>query len=383
MQDGSGTPLGGTDPVADGPAAASATAPRSARWRLAAIGALALLAAFAAWQSAPLSAPANPALGAEPARIMGTTCRLLAVPPRAASGAAASATASRALRDAEAALRAVEAEMSTWIEDTPLSRLNHASVGERVALPPSTVAVLRASEDAFRATGGAFDATRRPVIELWRTAGQRRIAPTAAEIRAAQARSSWAALRLDDGGATKRSGGVELDVGGIAKGWGIDRAVDAMKAAGAAGGLVDVGGDLRVFGASGTPGPWRVQVQNPFEAGTILALDLTEGAICTSGDYFRFVEIDGRRFSHIIDPRTGYPAAAVHSATVLAPDATSADVWATALSVLGPEGLRRLPAGHEAMLIVGERAAPRAIATPGFRARVVEGPPYPLETAGK
>ncbi|MBN2196649.1 MAG: FAD:protein FMN transferase [Polyangiaceae bacterium] len=341
------------------------------------------MAAFAAWQAPPLAPPENAARGSAPTRIMGTTCRLLAVPPRTASAAEATAITNQALEGAEAALRAVEAEMSTHIDDTPLSRFNRSAVGQRISLPPATLAVLRASEEAWYDTDGAFDVTSRPLIELWRTAGRRRRAPPAEEIDATRRRSSWSGLQLGATGATKRVSGVEVDVGGVAKGWAIDRAILRMATAGATGGLVDVGGDLRVFGSPPAAGPWQVRVQDPFGDGTILTLRMAAGAICTSGDYFRFVEIDGRRLSHIVDPRTGYPAAAVHSASVVAPTATSADVWATALSVLGEAGLSRLPAGHEAMLVLGEREAPHAIATPGFPTLVVEGPPYPLAIAGR
>ena len=180
---------------------------------------------------------------------------------------------------------------------------------------------------------------------------------------------------------TKATGGntscVRVDLGGVAKGYGIDRAVAAMREAGVAGGLVDVGGDLRVFGKPPRGDRWEVMVRSPLTKGTIVTLKLTESAVCTSGSYFRFVKIGGRRFSHIIDPRSGQPAAGVASATVLAPDAATADGWATALSVLGQDGLELLPKQAEAMLVIGSKDAPRAVVTPGLKAAIVAGPPYP------
>lgn len=346
-----------------------------------AIAALAALAGLAAWQAGPLPGPPNAALGAAPERIMGTSCRLLAVPPREASAEEAQAIATRAVAEAEAALRAVEAEMSAFIEGSPISRLNRAPAGQAVRLPPAVLEVLRASAAAARATDGAFDVTCRPLLELWRAAGKSGRAPDPAEVAAARTRSALGALELGATTATKAAPGLEVDLGGIAKGYAIDQATARMLAAGASAGLVDVGGDLRVFGAPPRADRWDVRVRSPFGEGTLVTLRVPPSAVCTSGDYFRYVVIGGRRYSHIVDPRTGYPTTPVHSATVIAPDAMSADVWATALSVLGEPGLRRLPAGHEALLVLGEPAAPRAVATAGFLALVVEGPPFPVTTA--
>jgi thiamine biosynthesis lipoprotein len=342
-----------------------------------AVGFFAVLGAFAAWQAQEVSAPANAPLGAEPKRVMGTTSRLLAVPPSEASENAARAIAAQALGDAEAALRSVEAEMSTWLDDSPLSRLNRADAGELVPLPPAALTVLHASKAAHRATGGAFDVTARPLIELWKSAGKASRMPAAEEVAAARARSSWRGLSLEEGGARKTAPGVEVDVGGIAKGFAIDRAVESMVRAGAAGGLVDVGGDLRVFGKPPSGSAWDVLVQSPSGKGTIARLRLPVGAVCTSGDYARFVEIQGRRLSHIVDPRSGYPAAEVHSATVVGPETMVADVWATALSVLGRAGFSRLPSGYEAMLVVGAPPNQRAHFTEGFRPLLAEPPPFP------
>lgn len=345
------------------------------------IVALVLLAAYAASRAPPLAAPTNAPLGAEPRRIMGTRSRLLAIPPGAQPAALANATASRALRKAEATLRAVEAEMSVHLHDSPLSRLNRSPAGQRTPLPPDLMTVLRASAEAWHATAGAFDITCRPLAKLWKEAERQDEPPARERLAEVRERSSWKNLTLDADGATRRTAGLEVDVGGIAKGYAIDLAVQRMLAAGVSGGLVDVGGDLRVFGSPPDGGRWEVQIQNPSGKGSIARLRLRAGAVCTSGDYFRFFEVAGRRFSHILDPRTGYPVRTARSATVVAPDATSADVWATALSVLGPEGLSRLPANHEAMLIVGEPVY--VTVTKGFMDMLATELPYPLTLADR
>jgi thiamine biosynthesis lipoprotein len=192
-----------------------------------------------------------------------------------------------------------------------------------------------------------------------------------------RAASSWDALDLLDDGATKHASSARVDLGGIAKGYAIDEAVAAMRRAGARGGLVDVGGDVRVFGRQPSQSPWEIQLRDPSGTGVVGTLQVRDSAVCTSGDYFRFAKIAGQRYSHIIDPRTGHPAGGVRSATVVAPNALTADAWATALSVLGEAGLDRVPPDLEAVLIVGSKGQLRAVATTGFRRLVRDDLPYP------
>jgi thiamine biosynthesis lipoprotein len=158
------------------------------------------------------------------------------------------------------------------------------------------------------------------------------------------------------------------DLGGIAKGWAIDRAAEVLRRAGVSGGMVDVGGDLVCFGQPPDGQSWPVDIQDPLGPGHLASLHVSGGAVCTSGGYARFVEIGGRRYSHIIDARTGRPAEAALSVTVVAADAVTADIWATALSVLGTAGLERLPEGVEAMMMVGTEDDHRSICTAGLRA---------------
>ena len=109
-------------------------------------------------------------------------------------------------------------------------------------------------------------------------------------------------------------------------------------------------------------------ILDPFADRLAGSIEIGDRAVCTSGGYARFVEIEGRRYSHILDPRSGAPAADVVSATVLAADAATADAWATALSVLGPPGLANLPPGVDALLLVEDVGGPRGLATAGFPA---------------
>lgn len=298
---------------------------------------------------------------------MGTTCRI-----EATAHYHDRDRAKRGLVAAEAALRRVEALMSTYLLDSELARLNAADAGKMISLSPQTLEVLRAARELADQTRGAFDATCRPVIELWKRAGRQNRLPEAEALAEARQASTWDQIELRGSGAVKRRASASVDLGGIAKGYGIDRAVAALRSAGCAGGLVDVGGDIRCFGKRPGGGYWTIGVRNPFrpeQTELVATLRIPAGAVCTSGNYFRFVEIGGSRYSHIIDPRTGKPADAAPSVTVVAPTATTADAWATALSVLGTDGLKLLPtgAGIEAMLIVGTPDRWRIHMTKGFR----------------
>jgi thiamine biosynthesis lipoprotein len=274
--------------------------------------------------------------------------------------------AKRAFAAAEEALRAVEASMSTWIDDSEMSRLNRMPAGVEVELSPPCMIVLSAAQAAWEISDGAFDITIAPLVGLWRAAGETGRMPSLESIEGARARSCWEDLRLTDFGAVKSRHEVRVDLGGIAKGFGIDCAIDAMQVTGVRGGLVDVGGDLRVFGKSLDDSLWPIEIRAPFAGEETPRITVSDRAVCTSGDYARFVEIEGRRFSHIIDPRTGYPSTEVASATVIAFNALEGDIWATVLSVLGEKGLELLPDDVEAYLILGPSDAPREIKTEGF-----------------
>lgn len=325
----------------------------------------------------------------KPYNIMGTQTNLVAVAP-----ADRGDIAERGARDAERALRDVEAKMSRWRDDSDIGRFNladaQATGGVMVPMSPETMTVLGESRKMWERTGHAFDVTVGALVKVWRDANELNELPHQAQLEAARAASNWSLIELADGGIRKLSPSVRLDLGGIAKGYGIDRAVEAMRQAGCTGGLVDVGGDVRCFGRPPQKDYWLVAVQDPFDTdpGRRLAtLKLNGGALCTSGNYRggRNYKIAGKRYSHIIDPRPGPtmgmalpPEATPASVTVFAPTAMAADAWATALSVLGLDGLKMIPAGSdiEAMLVVGNAEVNVCVVTPGFRKLFAAGPPF-------
>lgn len=313
------------------------------------------------WKTGGPGAPARVLLPRRIEAVMGTDGMLAAVIAPAEHGAA-----SDILGRAENALRDLEAKMSTRIHRSEISRLNRAPAGQEVPLSAYTRAVLRAARRAHADTAGTFDATCRPQMELWHRATQSGGVPTQQELDAARRKSAWHLVRLTERGAVKQEATVQFDLGGIAKGYAIDRAAELLKRQGWYGGLVNLGGDIRCFGTTPTGEPWTIDIQNPFgreKLGTLVATDV---AVCTSGNYRRYFEANGRRRSHIVDPRTGQPTETTCSVTVVAADAVTADIWATALSVLGPEGLDRLPSGIDALVLAGNAKSHRLIMTDGF-----------------
>lgn len=309
------------------------------------------------------------ALTVEPAGIMGTSCRISVTVDSPGDRKVRSG-----IEQAEALLRSIESRLSVWLDDSEVSRLNRAPAGRNTPVSTETVRLLVAAREAAGTTRGAFDVTVGPLITLWRGSAEAGRLPSPEEVARARALSHWDLIELRDDGVVKTVEGARVDLGGIAKGYAIDRASDYLAERVPAGGLVDIGGDVRVWGRPPQAEGWEVAVRDPFGQGELARLRPPDGAVCTSGDYARFLEISGRRYSHIIDPRTGRPAEGVVAVTVFAPRAETADVWATALSVSGPDGIALLPSGVEVLLVMGTPDAPRLLATPGFVRMLVRVP---------
>jgi len=272
---------------------------------------------------------------------MGTFCHVVAV-------ANDEATAKGAINAAFEQLNKVEKLMSTHRADSEISRVNAMAAKKPVLVSEPTFRVMEKAVAFARLSDGAFDITVGPLIELWQQAELVGAVPAQDELKRVQAVVGYDKLLLDANDLTVRFAvdGMKLDVGGIAKGFAIDSAIVAMKKAGAIGGLVDVGGDMSCFGAPPKGAQkWRIGLQDsrrsaegPVENGKLLlVLCLNDVAVATSGDYRRFIVIEGQIFSHIIDTQTGRADSEFSSATIICPAAVDADALATAVSVLGRE----------------------------------------------
>lgn len=302
------------------------------------------------------------AFSVSPEGIMGTQTQLIAVAPRNETR-----IAQASLDKAVKRIRDIEAMMSMHIDSTPLSRFNSAKAGEH-KLPADIIKLLIISRKIYHQSGGAFDVTCLPIVKLWKRSARLGKLPTKRQITQARTSSNWDQITINplDNTATKQIDTVAIDLGGIAKGFAVDQAVKVLKSAGISGGMVDIGGDLRCFGTSPDGPGWKIKIQNPFDSSSTCAtLILTDAAVATSGDYNRFSIIAGKRFSHIVDPRTSKAllAGRVCSATVVSLPTgqgpacgTLADGWATAISVLGAvKGINLVNKidGLEAMIITG------------------------------
>lgn len=206
-----------------------------------------------------------------------------------------------------------------------------------VQVPDDVYGLLEDSLEYSRLTDGAFDVTISPLVRLWRDAEAAGYVPDNVSIKIAKDKVDYRLVRLEeDNMVFLQKQGMKIDLGGIAKGYAVDAAAGILRQSGVEHFLIDAGGDIYCAGKQEGKIPWKVGVQNPAKKDALIdELKLTDKAVTTSGNYERFYEIGGKKFSHIIDPTTGYPQDLVQSATVIAPTAQEADAFSTALCVLG------------------------------------------------
>ena len=279
----------------------------------------------------------------------------------------AAADRASALEASEAAVRAIEQtelRLSTWREDTELSRLNRAPIGTPLALTEQTAADLKLALSCAEATGGAFDPTVGALVEAWGLRGKGRI-PDPASLERAREQVGHARLALDGRQATRRAE-LRVEEGGFGKGASLDWAATALKRSGATGAWIDLGGQVLVFGREAV-----VSIAHPaHREQAALELVVSSGSISTSGNSERGLRVDGQQLGHLLDPRSGRPAADVGSVTVLAAEAGWADCLSTALYVLGPTAALAWVRGRPGVVVVvleQTRAGLRARASAGLR----------------
>lgn len=261
-------------------------------------------------------------------------------------------------------LAAINASMSTFQPDSEISRFSRLQ-GADTPFPVSEdfQAVMKVSKELFHITGGAWDGTLDPLIDLWgfgRTKRPEDRVPSAQEIQALLPRVGFQQIAMDaEGRLSKAHPSVSLDLASVAKGYGVDAIAALIRERGFTDYLVEIGGEVYAAGLRPDGQPWRVGINKPDPEAPFdqvyRVVQLQDRAFATSGDYRNYFEIDGRRYAHIIDPRTGYPVSnGVVSVSVTAATCALADGLATAIEVMGaPAGIalvNRLP-GVECLII--------------------------------
>ncbi|MBI2313040.1 MAG: FAD:protein FMN transferase [Betaproteobacteria bacterium] len=259
------------------------------------------------------------------------------------------ARARQAAGEVSAEFDRLHKKLHAW-KPGPMKDLNDAFAqpGRRAPLDQEMSAILQDATRLSELSGGLFNPAIGRLIALWGFHSDeiRAALPDAAQVKAlAAARPRMTDIALSGGQAESRNGAVHVDLGGYAKGYALDRAAALLKARGVRNALVNVGGNVLALGSHGKR-PWRIGIQHPRKPGPLAVLDLRDGeAIGTSGDYQRYYEVGGQRYSHLIDPRSGYPAQGVQAATVLiapGPGAgTLSDVASKPLFIAGPAGWRQ------------------------------------------
>ena len=229
--------------------------------------------------------------------------------------------------------------MSIHRTDSELARVNASAATNAVIVSPELFAVLQLAQNIGVQTDGAFDITIRPLAVLWGFIWKQHRLPTSEELERTLPLVNFRYIQLDPTQRTVRflKPGLSIDLGGIGKGVAVDWAIATLQSLGVTNAMVKAGGDLRVIGAPPGEKHWTVQLEDPRRKGERMSIPLRAAALSTSGNYENFFEVNGRRYSHILNPRTGLPVEDVAACTVIAPTCAESDAWATALIVYGME----------------------------------------------
>lgn len=249
---------------------------------------------------------------------------------------------------AEAAVKAAFAEFrrlhdisNHFDPASQVSQISRAAGRGPVKADPDLIYMLQRSRELSDKLDGVFDVTVGPLSELWGVGRKGDYVPTQAEIDAVLPLVNYRLVKVDEAAGTVYlpKVGMKLDLGGIAKGYAVDKAIAVLKSHGIQSALINAGGDVRIIGRRPDGNPWRIGVQHPRKGDAVIAkLALTDwDTMETSGDYQRFITVGGVRYSHILDPRTGRQPRQLASVTMAVNNSADGDIFSTALFILGPE----------------------------------------------
>jgi len=287
--------------------------------------------------------------------------------------------ASVASKAAEAAFREierVESVFSAYKEGSAITQINSLHEGDPITVDDEVIYVMRRAMDMSKRLDGAFDVTISPLRRLWVSRTSENRLPTQEELDAALFLIGFKYVSIDPEKKeiTLKKEGVKIDLGGIAKGYAVERAIAVLKRYGIRNAIVNAGGDLYCLGRKSSRTRWKVGIRDPLKKDRLLGeLSVENEAVSTSGGYERYSVVNNVRYSHIIDPRTGFPVTSNPiSVTVVAGDAILSDAFATGISVLGLErGIEAIRTSEdvEAIIVTEEGGKLRTYISDGLKSR--------------
>lgn len=266
----------------------------------------------------------------------------------------------KAITAAEAEIERIEALISSWRESSQTHAINQAAGTQSVQVDKELFNLISRAQKVSQLSQGAFDLSYASMDKLWKFDGSMKELPDSTAVAQSVARINYQDILLDKKhtAVMLRKSGMKIGFGAIGKGYAANRAKNLLQEMGIRSGMVNAGGDLTAWGTEEDGSPWKVAIADPTKKKPVLAwLDIKNQAVVTSGDYERFVDIAGKRYAHIIDPRTGYPVQGLKSVSIICPDAEIADAMATTVFVMGKEkGLALIDklAGIECIIITDE-----------------------------
>jgi thiamine biosynthesis lipoprotein len=262
----------------------------------------------------------------------------------------------RAAADAAIAdVQRIEAKFSRYRDDSVTTRINRAAGGAPVAIDGETAALLRYADQCHAASAGRFDITSGVLRRAWDFKRDPPRLPDDTTLAAALALVGWHDVEWSETAIRLPRARMEIDFGGVGKEYAADRAATILAGHGVRHALVNLGGDIRAIGAQPGGAPWQIGIVHPRHPGAAIgSVAVVDAAVATSGDYERYFEIDGRRFCHILDARTGWPVDHWQSASVVAPVCTLAGTLAT-LAMLRPDAEDFLRGQAVRFLLVDEK----------------------------
>jgi len=240
----------------------------------------------------------------------------------------------------------IEHLISSWDSHSQTSEINRNAGIKPVLVDPELFSLIDRAIDISKLTDGAFDITYASMDKIWKFDGSMKEMPSEEAITASVAKVGYQNIILDKANSTVflKLPGMKIGFGAIGKGYSADKAKALLMSKGVPAGIINASGDMNTWGKQPDGEDWKIAITNPLNKNKVFAvLPLKEGAVVTSGNYEKYVTFNGKRYSHIIDPKTGYPASGIISATVFAPKAELADALATSVFVMGTEvGINRI-----------------------------------------